>query len=74
MWLGEFRVPSGPSMEIAVEVERKPDNEQASNLISVAQGCMSMPLHKTKIEKGQVCWEMKSPPIAISGRYSEDDK
>jgi len=71
MWLGEFKVPSGPSMEIAVEVERKPDNELASNLISVAQGCMSMPLHKTTIEKGQVCWEMKSPPIVISGKYSD---
>jgi len=74
MWLGEFKVPSGPSMEIAVEVERKPDDKLASNLISVAQGCMSIAFHKTTVEKAQVCWEMKSPPIAISGRYSDDSR
>jgi len=74
IWLGELKIPSGPSFDIVIEVEKKPDDRLVSHLISLEQGCMSMTFHNTSFEKGQVCWEMKSPPIAISGKYSRDSQ
>ena len=74
IWMGELKIPSGPSFNIIIDVEQKPDNSLVSHLISLDQGCISMTFHNTTFEKGQICWEMKSPPIAISGKYSKDSQ
>jgi pimeloyl-ACP methyl ester carboxylesterase len=74
IWMGELKIPSGPSFKIVIDVEMKSDNSLVSHLISLDQGCISMAFHNTAFENGKVCWEMKSPPITISGKYSKNSQ
>jgi pimeloyl-ACP methyl ester carboxylesterase len=72
--MGELKIPSGPSFKMVIDVEMKPDNSLVSHLISLDQGCISLAFQNTTFENGKVCWEMKSPPITISGKYSKNSQ
>jgi pimeloyl-ACP methyl ester carboxylesterase len=74
IWMGELKIPSGPSFKMVIDVEMKPDSSLVSHLISLDQGCISMAFNNTKFENGQVCMDMKSPPITISGKYSKNSQ
>ncbi len=69
-WLGTLKIPDGPQLGLVIDIERRSTGKLFANLISLDQGCMSMPIPEVAFKDDRLRLELAQAGLVIEGNIA----